>query len=458
MIPRQVCNAVFQKLHSDLRQSLNLHAIYPLLNCRHLLSSLDQSILTSPHTTTEKKVDIVISWLPKYCVSDYLTPFLECLLESGDEAGLAHLELAEKMKAQCIRELVKWDQGNDHALHEFHQGGRSAEGEVEADHPPEAQLLLNRGLKRNTFHVKLSVRCIISSLLIVALTITYVTTTVLFTSLIPASEQHILGDGMHIRPIATIPLTANWGLFRSLTLTFLDKNCTKPSPMIKPSTTNVFSISDMQCSQLDAYVRPVEWNSDKDAAELMYALPGSRIVIIDSENDTAVKRYKPNIWVPNYELFYDTKFLNSTFSHYRCADFTDVCFAAGDYPVIYNITKAGYYRVIVLYKNDTKEDLDSSIQWWYHSLVYDVNAIKRSNSINEHHFSDDGRSVTIILASVFQFQRSSCILLDISDKTKSQDDFSCVRIRVSSRWDIIILIFIVYILCVVLCEIGRAHV
>lgn len=47
----------------------------------------------------------MLSWLPKSGLSDYLTPFMECLLASADQAGEAHKELAETMQAQVEREM-----------------------------------------------------------------------------------------------------------------------------------------------------------------------------------------------------------------------------------------------------------------------------------------------------------------------------------------------------------------
>ena len=107
-IPRVVCDRVLQRLHDDCRCLLNFHSVYSLLNSHHLLSpSLDQSSLTSPITTTEQKIDIVISWLPKCGLEDYLSPFVECLLKSVEQAGEAHKELADLIKVECRKELLR---------------------------------------------------------------------------------------------------------------------------------------------------------------------------------------------------------------------------------------------------------------------------------------------------------------------------------------------------------------
>ena len=107
-ITRDVCDAVFYQLHDELRMYLNFHSIYPFLNNYQLLhGSLDQSILTDPKTTSEKKVDIVVGWLPKCKQSDYLTPFVACLRESSEQAGDAHLELADEFERLIQEELQK---------------------------------------------------------------------------------------------------------------------------------------------------------------------------------------------------------------------------------------------------------------------------------------------------------------------------------------------------------------
>ena len=103
-ITKGVCEAVFQAVHKDMRELLDFHTIYPLLNARHLLRpGLDQAILTNPTITNERRIDVLISWLPKCELSDYLTPFVESLMESSDQAGDAHKELASMMKLQLSR-------------------------------------------------------------------------------------------------------------------------------------------------------------------------------------------------------------------------------------------------------------------------------------------------------------------------------------------------------------------
>lgn len=87
---------------------MNFHAIYPLLNNHHLLTEVDQSLLTDPRTTAEVKVDLVVSWVPKCGKPDYLTPFILCLRESAQQAGEIHLELAEELEKLRDAEMRKW--------------------------------------------------------------------------------------------------------------------------------------------------------------------------------------------------------------------------------------------------------------------------------------------------------------------------------------------------------------
>ena len=56
-------------------------------------------------------MDIVLSWLPKSSLSDYLTPFIQCLEESSGQAGEGHVELVASMRAQVQREMENYDEG-----------------------------------------------------------------------------------------------------------------------------------------------------------------------------------------------------------------------------------------------------------------------------------------------------------------------------------------------------------
>ena len=111
---------------------LNFHSIYPFLNNYQLLhGSLDQSILTDPKTTTEEKVDIVVGWLPKCKQSDYLTPFITCLRESSEQAGDAHLELADELE-MSIQKVLQIKRSGMRRLFSFYK--RPREPKVIAQH------------------------------------------------------------------------------------------------------------------------------------------------------------------------------------------------------------------------------------------------------------------------------------------------------------------------------------
>ena len=100
-------------MHNELRESLNFHTIYSLLNSyRLILPSEDHYVISNPKISTETKIDMVISWLPKAGNSDYLTPFISCLRESGKgDSGVAHTELADEMEKQRDEEWKKYKYG-----------------------------------------------------------------------------------------------------------------------------------------------------------------------------------------------------------------------------------------------------------------------------------------------------------------------------------------------------------
>lgn len=112
MVPRRICDAVFHKLHQDLRQYLDLHSIYPLLKSHNLLlPSEDHYLLTNPKISREQKIDMIVSWLPKCKRADYLTPFIVCLKESVGDAGAPHEELVEALEKARDEESRKFKLG-----------------------------------------------------------------------------------------------------------------------------------------------------------------------------------------------------------------------------------------------------------------------------------------------------------------------------------------------------------
>ena len=112
LVPRYVCNEVFNQSHKALRRSLNLHEAFPHLKSHNLLPhSKDHSEILDYTLTREKRIDKAISWLPLNGISDYLTPFISCLRESTGDAGDAHQELADILEEQCDVELKRYKYG-----------------------------------------------------------------------------------------------------------------------------------------------------------------------------------------------------------------------------------------------------------------------------------------------------------------------------------------------------------
>ena len=112
--PRKVCDRVLHYHHSEFRDYLNFHCIYPHLRSRNLLvdgSSMDWGVFTSPHITGEQKIDYLLAWLPKASLSDYLTPLIECLEETAEEAGDAHKELATMLRTAAVKEMLTLGKG-----------------------------------------------------------------------------------------------------------------------------------------------------------------------------------------------------------------------------------------------------------------------------------------------------------------------------------------------------------
>lgn len=91
-------------MHQQLRQYLDFHTIYPLLRTHYL--SENHVHLANPEITREQKIDMIISWLPKYNRSDYLTPFIDCLKESAQTVP-NHVELVDAMETLRDEELKK---------------------------------------------------------------------------------------------------------------------------------------------------------------------------------------------------------------------------------------------------------------------------------------------------------------------------------------------------------------
>lgn len=94
-----VQDAVLQSKHLDLREKLNFRSIFPYLNSHRLLpASYDQTKLLDGKATVQQQIDDIITHLPKCGKEDYLREFIECLRESEEGTGSAHLELAKSLE------------------------------------------------------------------------------------------------------------------------------------------------------------------------------------------------------------------------------------------------------------------------------------------------------------------------------------------------------------------------
>lgn len=113
------------------------------------------------------------------------------------------------------------------------------------------------------------------------------------------------------------------------------------------------------------------------------------------------------------------------------------------------VNKTGFYHSILTYQNDStsmRTDQYSGIEWSGHLLTYNFSAIKN----DYHHQLKDIQGVkptTITVSQLFHF-KDSCALLDFDCRTVMSPTFTIGHLK--HRWDIIVLIFIIYFLCVIL--------
>lgn len=106
----RVQDAVLQSKHPDLREKLNFRSIFPYLNSHRLLpDSYDQTKLVDEKTTIQQQIDDIITYLPKCGKKDYLREFIECLRESEEGTGSAHLELAKSLEDAYTDKLEEHD-------------------------------------------------------------------------------------------------------------------------------------------------------------------------------------------------------------------------------------------------------------------------------------------------------------------------------------------------------------
>lgn len=114
----RVQDAVLQSKHLELREKLNFRSIFPYLNSHGLLpDSYDQTKLVDEKATVQQQIDDIITHLPKCGKEDYLKEFIECLRESEEGTGSAHLELAHSLEDAYTAKM----EGPD--LHECGRGG-----------------------------------------------------------------------------------------------------------------------------------------------------------------------------------------------------------------------------------------------------------------------------------------------------------------------------------------------
>lgn len=279
------------------------------------------------------------------------------------------------------------------------------------------------------------------------ISIAWILCTVLFTTLVPSKKLHIPGDRMLVNDNSTIPLVSNVNLLWSLVLTFLDDDCssTPDSEVISAYTPKVLFIPDVSCSNLS--VVTATFSSSIDSREYRYALPGSQIHITVPEN------YTPHIWIITKEFEKDWRDSNE---QYKCEDHQYTCFAVNSTgaDIFFPITEPGYYNHFYLYSDDNLDNKMKSIfkyvNWTYEIYEYDNSTIMKDygNLYPPKSLNDKTHTIFLQVANAFKFHRSSCILLNLGN-CSIHNSFSCVRISVSYRWDVVLLIFMVYLVCVV---------
>ena len=128
------------------------------------------------------------------------------------------------------------------------------------------------------------------------------------------------------------------------------------------------------------------------------------------------------------------------------------CFFAREYlerPLIFNVTKPGYYCYHLINPDKSPPNLGPTaygIQWSSSQLTYDFDAIIEGDSTDfgPPQTIQDGEIASIKVSRSFDFSKPYCALLD----------FKCSSFGTVSdpkrRSDIILLIFFVYLACVVL--------
>ena len=117
----------------------------------------------------------------------------------------------------------------------------------------------------------------------------------------------------------------------------MNEDCNKTSCTLSDVSTKVLFVPDVDCADLPTTNLAINTKEHPlEEPDLFYALPGSQVVINIFENAT-----EPNIWLTNYHLFKDWRFLNG---YKNCTDFSDICKPGKkSSTVTFNITKADFY-------------------------------------------------------------------------------------------------------------------
>ena len=95
---------ILRSKHLELREKLNVRAIYPYLNQRGLLLDCDQSKLNNGMLTEQERVDNILDNLTKCNKDNYLLDVIDCLKMSEYGTGEGHLELAQSLEVAYYSE------------------------------------------------------------------------------------------------------------------------------------------------------------------------------------------------------------------------------------------------------------------------------------------------------------------------------------------------------------------
>ena len=165
------------------------------------------------------------------------------------------------------------------------------------------------------------------------------------------------------------------------------------------------------------------------SSEFIYALRGSefKITVPDTE---AIRAHPPNLWFTHTLEAYES--LNKQlslggFHEFSCngslpQSFS--CFQSKPYigsSLIFNTTDPGYYSFIWTNSQDSDVLPRNGIEWSYHNITYDFDAIYASNYsfIQPRIFVHGTKTSTVKLSRFFDFNTPSCALLNFKCPTGS---------------------------------------